>query len=44
MGALDHAKIEGANDPEARTADVEAAKVARRAADALRQSRVARQV
>ena len=44
MGALDHAKIEGANDPEARTADMEAAKVARRAADALRRSRVARQV
>ena len=44
MGALDHAKIEGANDPEARTADMEAAKIAKRAADALRQSRVARQV
>ena len=44
MGALDHAKIEGANDPEARTADAEAARIAKRAADALRQSRAARQV
>lgn len=44
MGALDHAKIEGANDPEARTADAEAARIAKKAADALRQSRAARQV
>lgn len=44
MGAMDHAKIEGANDPEARTADLAAAKVAKRAADELRKSRAARQV
>ncbi|KAK9811155.1 hypothetical protein WJX73_007203 [Symbiochloris irregularis] len=43
MGALDHSKIEGANDPGARSADLEAARVAKRAADALRKSRAARQ-
>lgn len=42
--ALDHAKIEGANNPEALSVDAQAAKVARRAAEALRQSRAACQV
>ena len=43
IGALDHAKIEGANSREARSADAQAARVAQRAADALRRSRIARQ-
>ena len=43
-GALDHAKIEGANSREARSMDAEAARVAQRAADTLRRSRIARQV
>ena len=38
--ALDHDKIEGAHDPSHRIAQKEAAKVAKRAADALRQSRL----
>lgn len=38
--ALDHSKIEGAHDPERRTAQKEAAKIAQRAAEALRQSRL----
>ena len=42
--ALDHARIEGANNPEALNVDAQAAKVARRAAEALRQSRAACQV
>ena len=41
MGALDHAKIEGANEPGARAVEAEAARVARRAAEALRHSRLA---
>ena len=43
-GALDHSKIEGANSREARSADAQAARVAQRAAEELRRSRVARQV
>ena len=43
-GALDHSKIEGANSREARSADAQAARVATRAAEELRRSRVARQV
>ncbi|KAK9827355.1 hypothetical protein WJX81_000181 [Elliptochloris bilobata] len=39
--ALDHARIEAANDPEALQRDHAAARVARRAADALRRSRAA---
>ena len=39
MGAMDHSKIESANDPEALSVDARAAKVAKRAADALRRSR-----
>lgn len=38
MSALDHAKIEAANDPESLSVDAQAAKVAKRAADALRRS------
>lgn len=41
MGALDHNKIEGANEPGARAVEVEASRIARRAAEALRQSRAA---
>ncbi|KAK9837571.1 hypothetical protein WJX74_000576 [Apatococcus lobatus] len=41
MSALDHTKIEGANDPQAVAAEAEAAQVARRAAEALRRSRQA---
>ena len=44
MGALDHAKIEGANDPESLSVDAQAAKVAKRAADALRKSQAQVQV
>lgn len=44
MSALDHSKIEGANNPEALNIDAQAAKVARKAAEALRQSRAACQV
>lgn len=40
MSALDHTKIEGANDPESLSVDAQAAKVAKRAADALRRSQV----
>ncbi|KAL4452053.1 hypothetical protein ABPG75_007715 [Micractinium tetrahymenae] len=39
-GAIDHAKVEGANDPNLRAAEHEAARIARRAAEALRQSRL----
>jgi DNA excision repair protein ERCC-6 len=38
--ALDHDKIEGAHDPQHRAAEREAGKIAARAADALRQSRL----
>lgn len=38
--ALDHSKIEGAHDPDHRTAQREASKIAQRAAQALRQSRL----
>ncbi|KAK9815514.1 hypothetical protein WJX72_004939 [[Myrmecia] bisecta] len=41
MSAMDHSKIESANDPEARSIDHEASRIARRAAEALRQSRAA---
>ena len=41
MSALDHSKIEGANNPEALNIDAQAARIARRAAAALRQSRAA---
>lgn len=44
MGALDHTKIERANDPESLSIDAQAAKVAKRAADALRRSRAEVQV
>jgi len=44
MGAMDHSKIESANDPEALSVDAQAAKVAKRAADALRRSRAQVQV
>ena len=44
MSALDHTKIEGANDPQMVAAEAEAAQVARRAAEALRRSRQACQV
>lgn len=39
MSAIDHSKIESANDPETRAIDYEASRIARQAADALRQSR-----
>lgn len=39
MSAIDHTKIESANDPETRAIDTEASRIARQAADALRQSR-----
>lgn len=39
-GAIDHTKVEGANDPNLRAAEHEAARIARRAAEALRQSRL----
>lgn len=39
MSAIDHSKIESANDPETRAIDYEASRVARQAAEALRQSR-----
>lgn len=39
-GAIDHAKVEGANDPNLRAEEHEAARIARRAAAALRQSRL----
>ena len=39
MSAIDHTKIESANDPETRAIDYEASRIARQAADALRQSR-----
>jgi DNA excision repair protein ERCC-6 len=41
QGALDHAAIEGAHDPERRAAEREAGRIAARAAAALRASRVA---
>lgn len=44
MSAMDHTKIEAANDPEALSVDAQAAKVAKRAADALRRSRAQVQV
>ena len=44
MSAMDHSKIEGANDPEALSVDAQAAKVAKRAADAIRRSRAQVQV
>ena len=44
MSALDHTKIEGANDPESLSVDAQAAKVAKRAADALRRSQAQVQV
>ena len=44
MTALDHTKIEGANDPESLSVDAQAAKVAKRAADALRRSQAHVQV
>ena len=44
MSALDHTKIEGANDPQMVAAEAEAAQVAKRAAEALRRSRQACQV
>ena len=44
MSAMDHSKIEGANDPEALSVDAQAAKVAKRAADAIRRSRAEVQV
>ncbi|PRW57121.1 CHROMATIN REMODELING 8 [Chlorella sorokiniana] len=40
-GAIDHTKVEGANDPQRRAAEQEAARIAKRAAEALRQSRLA---
>jgi len=40
-GLLDHARIEGANDPEALSSQAEAARIAQRAAEALRRSRAA---
>jgi hypothetical protein len=39
MSAIDHSKIESANDPETRAIDYEASRIARQAAEALRQSR-----
>ena len=39
MSAIDHSKIESANDPETRAIDCEASRIARQAAEALRQSR-----
>ncbi len=36
---VDHSRVEGANDPEALQAEQEAARVAHRAAEALRRSR-----
>lgn len=36
---VDHARVEGANDPEAIAAEAEAVRVAARAVQALRQSR-----
>ena len=39
MSAIDHTKIESVNDPETRAIDTEASRIARQAADALRQSR-----
>ncbi len=39
MSAIDHSKIESANDPETRSIDYEASRIARQAAEALRQSR-----
>lgn len=44
MSALDHAKIEGANEPGARAVEAEAARVAKRATEALRKSRLSVQV
>lgn len=44
MSALDHAKIEGANEPGARAIEAEAARVAKRATEALRKSRISVQV
>ena len=44
MSALDHAKIEGANEPGARAIEAEAARVAKRATEALRKSRLSVQV
>ncbi len=44
MGALDHAKIESANDPESLSVEAQAAKTAKRAADALRRSQAQVQV
>ena len=39
MSAIDHTKIESANDPETRAIDYEASRIAKQAAEALRQSR-----
>ena len=44
MSALDHSKIEGANNPEALNIDAQAARIARKAAEALKRSRQACQV
>ncbi len=41
MSAMDHSKIESANDPEARSIEAEASRIACRAAEALRLSRAA---
>ena len=44
MSALDHSKIEGANNPEALNIDAQAARIARKAAEALKRSRQVCQV
>lgn len=44
MSALDHSKIEGANNPEMLNIDAQAARIARKAAEALRRSRQVCQV
>ena len=44
MSALDHSKIEGANNPEGLNIDAQAARIARKAAEALKRSRQACQV
>ena len=44
MSALDHSKIEGANNPETLNIDAQAARIARKAAEALKRSRQVCQV
>ena len=44
MSAIDHSKIESANDPETRAIDYEASRIARQAAEALRHSRRVRPI